>query len=65
MLQATLDADQKYLTWAKQPKCTGITPGSPITGANDAATAAKQTFVDQWNAIASQYGQPTYEWDDL
>jgi hypothetical protein len=65
MLQATLDADQHYLTWAEEPDCTSVTSNSTIKEANDAATTAKRTFVDLWNDIAAQYGQPTYQWDDL
>jgi hypothetical protein len=33
MLQATLDADQKYLDWAEQPECTSIGSDSAITEA--------------------------------
>ncbi|KAB2342191.1 hypothetical protein [Actinomadura rudentiformis] len=65
MLQATLDADNEYLRWAERPVCTSAGKSSTITQANDAATTAKQSFVGLWNGIATQYGQPTYSWDDL
>ncbi|MBC6465498.1 hypothetical protein [Actinomadura alba] len=65
MLQVTLDADQKYLAWAQRPNCTSAYTDSTITAANYAATTAKRMFVDLWNDIAFQYGQPTYRWDHL
>lgn len=65
MLQAMLDADQEYLVWARRPGCTSAYKDSTIKTANDAATTAKQTFVNLWNGVASQYDQPTYQWNDL
>ena len=63
-LRTSLDADQAYLTWARQELNLGCTQPEQSTAygaansADQAADAAKQTFVQVWNPIAVKYGVP-------
>ncbi len=63
-LRASLDADQDYLTWARQELNLGCTQPEQSTAygaadvADQAADAAKQAFVQVWNPIAVKYGVP-------
>ncbi len=34
-------------------------------GPDSQAATGKQAFVNLWYPIASQYGLPTYEWNEL
>ena len=70
-LRASLDADQDYLTWAQQQLNLGCTQPEQSTaygGANSAdqaADAAKQTFVQVWNPVAVKYGVPQQSADSI
>ena len=63
-LRTSLDADQDYLTWARQELNLGCAQPEQSTaygaanGADQAADAAKQAFVQVWNPIAVKYGVP-------
>ncbi len=68
MTQRTLEADQAYLSWAQDAQsgdCTDAGKSSAIENANQQAADAKRHFVDLWNALATQFGQPTYVWNDF
>jgi hypothetical protein len=70
-LQASLDADNAYLSWATSSKgCTGTTPtGSDLDNGNQIstsrATPAKQEFLQLWAPIAQQNNQPTRDADHI
>lgn len=61
-LRTSLDADQDYLTWARQELNLGCTQPEQSTAygaansADQAADTAKQAFVQVWNPIAVKYG---------
>jgi Protein kinase domain len=69
-LQASLNADNDYLTWAQQEQ-SGCFPATSSTAFNDAGNAdvqavdAKTSFANLWNTIAPQYGQPTVSQGDI
>jgi hypothetical protein len=69
MTVATLTADKRYLTWARRAGsssvCSDAGGNDAINKANQTAADAKRAFVRVWNADASRYGQPTYEWNDF
>ncbi len=61
-LRDSLNADQDYLTWARQQLTTGCTPGAQSSAYNTAydadqqANAAKATFALVWDPVAARYG---------
>jgi hypothetical protein len=61
-LSRSLQADQDYLTWARQQQASGCTPSSQSSTYNAAFSAsqradtAKQAFVQVWNPVAARYG---------
>jgi serine/threonine protein kinase len=61
-LRASLDADENYLTWARQQLNLGCTPPaqssaySAAYSADRLADAAKEAFVQVWNPVAAKYG---------
>jgi serine/threonine-protein kinase len=61
-LSRSLQADQDYLTWARQQKAGGCIPSSQSATYNAAfstsqrADAAKAAFVQVWNPVAALYG---------
>jgi hypothetical protein len=61
-LSRSLQADQDYLTWARQQQAGGCTPSSQSAAYNAAfsaserADAAKEAFVRLWNPVAVRYG---------
>lgn len=61
-LRTSLDADENYLTWARQQLNLGCTPPaqssaySAAYSADRLADAAKEAFVQVWNPIAAKYG---------
>jgi hypothetical protein len=70
--QNSIKADQHYAQWAQDEMSNGCTsnntsdPNAQAAAGPDAqATAGKQTFVSGWNPIATRYGLPTYQWDQL
>ena len=69
MAQSSLEADQKYLSWAKHAdssSCKNVDPESGTIGAaNQTAADAKRGFVGLWNSVAGQYQLTTYIWKDF
>lgn len=70
--QNSIKADQDFAQWAQDEISHGCTqndqsdPGAQAAvGPDNQATASKQAFVSQWNPIATQYGLPTYQWNQL
>ena len=69
-LQASLNADNNYLKWARQEQA-GCSPASSSTAFNQAGTwdgravAAKTSFADQWNPVAQQYSLPAVNQADI
>jgi serine/threonine protein kinase len=61
-LRLSLQADQDYLTWARQQRASGCTPSSQSGTYNAAFSAsqradnAKAAFVTVWNPDADRYG---------
>ncbi len=69
-LQASLNADNDYLKWARQEQA-GCSPASSSTAFNQAGTwdgravAAKTSFADQWNPVAQRYSLPAVNQADI
>lgn len=70
--QNSLEADQDLAGWAQDEKAKACTPNDfadlkyqAAIGPNHRATTGKQAFSREWNPIATQYGLPTYQWDQL
>ena len=71
--QNSIKADQDFAQWARDEISTGCTPNNQAAdphaqaaaGPDAQATTGKQTFVGQWNPIATRYGLPTYRWNQL
>jgi hypothetical protein len=70
--QASIAADQGFVTWANDEVAQGCVPDdtsdagyqATITPDNQ-ATQYKTAFVAQWNPIASNYGLTTYQQGQL
>jgi eukaryotic-like serine/threonine-protein kinase len=71
--QNSIKADQDFAQWAQDEVSNGCTPNNQSSdshaqaaaGPDAQATTGKQTFVGQWNPIATRYGLPTYRWNQL
>ena len=71
--QNSINADRDFARWAQDEVAGGCTAGNQsadpnaqeANGPDAQATIAKQSFVAQWNPIASRYGLPTYRWNQL
>ena len=70
--QSSYQADQDFAGWANDENSNGCTANDTsnshyqaATEPDDQATANKQAFVNLWNPIASKYGLPTYQWNEL
>lgn len=70
--QSSVQADQDFAQWAEDENSSGCTPNDTsnssyqaATGPDNQATAYKRAFVSLWNPIASQYGLPDYQQDQL
>jgi len=70
--QSSYQADQDFAGWANDENSNGCTANDTsdsdyqaATEPDDQATADKQAFVNLWNPIASQYGLPTYQQNQL
>jgi hypothetical protein len=70
--QASMQADQDYAGWAQDEVSQGCVPNDhsdsnyqAAGGPDGQATTGKKAFVSSWNPIATQYGLPTYQWDQL
>jgi hypothetical protein len=70
--QSSMKADQYYARWAQDEMSNGCTSNNTsdpnaqaAAGPDTQATTAKQTFVSGWNPIATRYGLPTYQWNQL
>lgn len=66
-------ADDAYKRWAENLGAGGCSPDSTgdasefkdAADASGRATAAKKTFVGEWNGIADRYGLARYSWNDV
>jgi hypothetical protein len=71
--QNSIKADQDFTQWAQDEITDGCRsgnqsndPSSRAAARPDAqATTAKRSFVGQWNPIATRYGLPAYQWNQL
>jgi len=71
--QNSIKADQDFAQWAQDEISNGCTSNNQSSdshaqaaaGPDAQATTGKQTFVGQWNPIATHYGLPTYRWNQL
>ena len=68
-MQNSLDADNDYHAWMMGLASSGNSCGSNANqdsnyaaagNADSAATTSKEAFVNLWNPMAPNYGQPTY-----
>jgi hypothetical protein len=70
--QSSYQVDQDFAGWANDENSNGCTANDTSDSYYQAAmdpdnqaTTDKQAFVNLWNPIASQYGRPTYQWNEL
>jgi hypothetical protein len=71
--QNSIKADQDFAQWAQDEISNGCTSNNQsadlhaqaAAGPDAQATTGKQTFVGQWNPIATRYGLPAYRWNQL
>lgn len=71
--QNSIKADRDFAQWARDEIWNGCTsnnqssdPHAQAAAGPDAqATTGKQTFVGQWNPIATRYSLPIYRWNQL
>jgi len=71
--QNSIKADQDFAQWAQDEISNGCTSNNQSSdshaqaaaGPDAQATTGKQTFVSQWNPIATRYALPTYRWNQL
>jgi hypothetical protein len=70
--QASAQADQDFARWTQDEAAQGCTPNDQsdpnyqaADGPDNNATADKESFVSLWNPIASSYGLPNYQWNQL
>lgn len=70
--QNSVKADQDFAQWSQDEVSRGCTkndqsdPGAQAAAGPDSqATTDKQDFVSMWNPIATKYGLPTYQWNQL
>ena len=70
--QASVQADRDFAAWAQDENSHGCHKNSTsdphfraATGPDNRATQYKKVFAASWTPIATQYGLPTYQWDQL
>jgi hypothetical protein len=70
--QNSVKADQDFAQWSQDEVSRGCNqndqsdPGAQAAvGPDDQATAGKQNFVSRWNPIATEYGLPAFQWNQL
>jgi hypothetical protein len=69
--QNSIKADQHFAQWAQDEvsHCTQNDQSNPnalaAVGPDNKATLDKKNFVSLWNPMATQYGLPTYQWNQL
>jgi zinc-ribbon domain len=70
--QASAEADQDFAQWAQDEASQGCTADDrsdqnyqAADAPDNEATADKEAFVGLWNPIATSYGLPTYQWEQL
>jgi len=70
--QSSIQADQDYAGWAQDERAHGCTANDTsdshyqaAAAPNTRATADKRAFVSLWNPIATKYGLPIYQQDQL
>jgi hypothetical protein len=70
--QASAAADQDFAQWAQDEASQGCTPDDQsdqnyqaADAPDNEATEDKEAFVSLWNPIATSYGMPYYQWEQL
>ncbi len=70
--QNSIKADQDYAQWAQDEIANGCTANNQTdpnaqaaTGPDNQATIGKKTFAGLWDPIATKYGLPAYQWNQL
>jgi hypothetical protein len=70
--QNSIKADQDYAQWAQDEIANGCTANDQTdpnaqaaTGPDNQATLGKKTFAGLWDPIATKYGLPAYQWNQL
>ncbi len=70
--QNSIKADQDFAQWSQDEVSRGCTQNDQsdpaaqaAVGPDDQATTDKQNFVSMWNPIATEYGLPTFQWNQL
>ncbi len=70
--QASATADQDFARWAQDELSQGCTHNDQAdpsfqaaAGPDRQATTGKKAFVNLWNPMATQYGLPSYRWNQL
>jgi hypothetical protein len=70
--QASAEADQDFAQWAQDEASQGCTSDDQsdqnyqaADTPDNEATVDKEAFVSLWNPIATSYGLPTYQWEQL
>jgi tRNA A-37 threonylcarbamoyl transferase component Bud32 len=70
-LHISLNIDKDYLAWARQQQSSGCSVGTnssyydQATSEDPNATAAKTTFLDAWDPLASQYNLQQFSADQI
>ncbi len=70
-LQISLNIDKDYLAWARQQQSSGCSVSTnssyydQATSENPNATAAKATFLNDWDPLASQYNLQQFSADQI
>jgi len=69
--RASAQADRDFARWARDEAGGCIRNDHAdagyraAAGPDELATAEKKIFVRRWNPVASRYGLPAYQWDQL
>ena len=70
--QNSIKADQHFAQWAQDEVSHGCTQNDQsdpnalaAVSPDNKATIDKKNFVSLWNPMATQYGLPTYQWNQL
>ena len=70
--QNSIKADQHFAQWAQDEVSHGCTQNNlsdpnaqAAVSPDEQATIDKKKFVSLWNPMATQYGLPTYQWNQL
>ena len=70
--QNSIKADQDFAQWSQDEVTRGCTQNDQsdpaaqaAVGPDDQATTDKQNFVSTWNPMATEYGLPAFQWNQL